>query len=265
MSFLYNLKKLNVNSDIENYSEENPTPLDLISFNSNNISNLLKENSPNITEIGLNTEPIDNKIKIVINNSDEIANKKNNHRGRKRKKNKSEGKIHSKFESDNMFLKVNGHYINFITDYVNTILDILDCEYKFLPINYKDKISIDIKYFSELKNSNIGEILKKDISPRYSIQPKYNNKNSFENLINKNSIINKLLSENYLNLFKNVYYKSERNINLNKYGINMNIKLAKNKVKMFKDLLEKKENKANAEYIKKLDKFVMEKFINNYK
>ena len=32
---------------------------------------------------------------------------------------------------------------------------------------------------------------------------------------------------------------------------------------MFKDLLEKKENKANAEYIKKLDKFVMEKFINN--
>ena len=93
MSSLYNLKKLNVNSDIENYSEENPTPLDLISFNSNNISNLLKENSPNITEIGLNTEPIDNKIKIVINNSDEIANKKNNHRGRKRKKKKSEGKI----------------------------------------------------------------------------------------------------------------------------------------------------------------------------
>ena len=45
----------------------------------------------------------------------------------------------------------------------------------------------------------------------------------------------------------------------------MNIKLAKNRVKMFKDLLEKKENKANAEYIKKLDKFVMEKFINNYK
>ena len=263
MSFLYNSKKLNVNSNIENYAEENPTPLDLISFNSNNISNLLKENSPNITEIGLNTEPIDNKIKIVINNSDEIVNKKNSHRGRKRKKNKSKGKIHSKFESDNMFLKVNGHYINFITDYVNTILDILDCEYKFLPINYKDKISIDIKYFSELKNSNIGEILKKDISPRYSIQPKDNNKNSFENLINKNSIINKLLSENYLNLFKNVYYKSERNINLSKYGININIKLAKNKVKMFKDLLEKKENKANAEYIKKLDKFVMEKFINN--
>ena len=263
MSFLYNLKKLNVNSDIENYSEENPTPLDLISFNSNNISNLLKENSPNITEIGLISESIDNEIEIVVNNSDEIVNKKNSYRGRKRKKNKSEGKIHSKFESDNMFLKVNGHYINFITDYVNTILDILDCEDKFLPINYKDKISIDIKYFSELKNSNIGEILKKDISPRYSIQSKDNNKNSFENLINKNSIINKLLSENYLNLFKNVYYKSERNINLNKYGINMNIKLAKNKVKMFKDLLEKKEIKANAEYIKKLDKFVMEKFINN--
>ena len=263
MFFLYNSKKLNVNSDIENYSEENPTPLDLISFNSNNISNSFIENSPIITEIGLNTEPIDNKIEIVINNSDEIVNKKNSYRGRKREKNKSEGKIHSKFESDNMFLKVNGHYINFITDYVNTILDILDCEYKFLPINYKDKISIDIKYFSELKNSNIGEILKKDISPRYSIQPKDNNKNSFENLINKNSIINKLLSENYLNLFKNVYYKSERNINLSKYGININIKLAKNRVKMFKDLLEKKENKANAEYIKKLDKFVMEKFINN--
>ena len=86
MSSLYNLKKLNVNSDIENYSEENPTTLDFISFNSNNISNSFIENPPIITEIGLNTESMDNKIEIVINNSDEIANKKNIHRGRKRKK-----------------------------------------------------------------------------------------------------------------------------------------------------------------------------------
>ena len=72
-----------------------------------------------------------------------------------------------------------------------------------------------------------------------------------------------MLSQNYLNLFKTIYYKSERNINLENYGLNININLPKNKVKMYKDLLEKKNNKQSPEYITELDEFVKKRFINN--
>ena len=158
-----------------------------------------------------------------------------------------------------MLIKVNGHYITFIIDYVNSIIDIFDYKEKFKKIAFKYKARINTKIFDLLKNSNIEEILKKDISSRFCNQPYDYNKKIVEKLIS-NPIINALFSQNYINLFTNVYFKSKRNINLNNYGLNMNIILPKN-VRMYKDLLEKTDIKQNPEYQMKLDKFVKKHFL----
>ena len=72
--------------------------------------------------------------------------------------------------------------------------------------------------------------------------------------------MNKILSENYLNLFKKVYFKSNIIINLKEYGLNKDIILPK-KVKMFKDLLKCNESSDENDNYKKNMK---ECAINNY-
>lgn len=172
--------------------------------------------------------------------------------GKKRRKHKN------KDRTDNMLKKVQGHYISFIIKFVNFILDILEFEDKFYQIDYKYIINIKKDYFSFLKNSTIIEILNQDVSPRILKHPKNNNKIILEKIRN-NPVVNKLLSQNYIYLFKNIYYKSERNINLNNYGLNLNIILPKT-IEMFDDLLAKNIKKQNPEYITKFKEYVNKKF-----
>ena len=239
--------------------------LSSISINSSNDMNLNKSDFNSESEIEI---PILNEIKF-INNSIKFNKKykadsiKSTNLGRKPKRVKSEEKgkkCHDRNSPDNMLIKVNGHFITFIIDYVNTILDIFDFDEKFKKIDFQYKAKITTKNFALLKNSNIEEILKKNISSKFCNQPNDYNKKMVEKLININPIINKLFSQNYINLFTNVYFKSERIINLNNYGLNMNLILPKN-VRMYKNLLEKEDIKQNPEYIKKLNKFVQKYFL----
>lgn len=170
-------------------------------------------------------------------------------------------KTHNNESSDNMFKKVQGHYIKFIIDYINYILDILECEVHLCKINYNYITHISPKIFSNLKKSSIKEIINQRISPKIKNHPTNNNGIVLEKIKN-NPIINELLSQSYIHLFKNVYYKSQRFINLNDYGLNINIILPKT-VRMFKDLLEKKNNKQNPTYIAKLKDYVNKKFLIN--
>ena len=71
-----------------------------------------------------------------------------------------------------------------------------------------------------------------------------------------------MLSETYIDLFRNIYYKSERNINLKKYGLDKIIELPKYKVQMFSDLIEKFNKKEDQKYIERLNDYVKKKFLN---
>ena len=68
-----------------------------------------------------------------------------------------------------------------------------------------------------------------------------------------------------MSLFRDIYLKNKRIINLTKYGLNENIKLPEKKVKMYKELLEKIEEKEDAnkrnEYISKLIKCIDKNFL----
>jgi hypothetical protein len=194
--------------------------------------------------------------------------------GRKKKEirvqNIENEKCHDKFGKDNLKSKIQNHYISFIIDYVNYILLFLGYRKQFYKISHKDKIKMN---FSSLKDKNIGEILKENVSPSFKKVNCDENEKTF-NEIKDEPGVKDLFSENYLDLFKNIYYKNKRYLNLSNYGKDINIYLPNKRIKMFEDLLEKenkkedninkiRENKNNKDYKEELIKSVENNYLKN--
>ena len=82
--------------------------------------------------------------------------------------------------------------------------------------------------------------------------------------LEKNEIIKNFLNENYLNLFRNIYYKNEKKLNLKVYGKDVVIYLSDD-IEMYKDIEIKDKEYINTlnKYVKKLyfspNKFKIEK------
>ena len=216
----------------------------------------------NFFELGINEE-------IPINDT---TNKKisfiTTYKGRKRKRDKINGNdyghIHNKFSPDNIKRKIQIHYISFLTDYLNFLLEYFEYKEKFFDIDYQYKYKVNKKYDSFLKGITIGELISHKRSPKFSTHNEKHNKNVY-NKVKNYPVINEILSENYITLFKDVYYKNKTIINLKKYGLNKNILLNTKKVKNFDHLL--KENITNEiyekdEYIKKIISCVKENYLN---
>ena len=80
------------------------------------------------------------------------------------------------------------------------------------------------------------------------------NKVIYEKL-KKNHILSHIFSYNYKDFFNDYYYNKESNLNLNKFGLNINLKHKYGKkIKIYNDLKEK--NIKDSEYIKRLDECV---------
>ena len=191
------------------------------------------------------------------NESTQLTKKK---RGRGKSTNlEKNDKIHDKFSTDNLLRKIQVHYLTFIINFINIILKRLNYEQRFFKLDYEIKKNVNKKYFDSLKNKTIGEILCNKISVKYKKQDENANKKIYAK-IKDNEKLKKLLSENYLKIFKKIYYKSNKNINLKEYGLDEEILLTK-PVKMFKDLLKDNETSdVNKEY----QKNIIECAIQNY-
>ena len=100
-------------------------------------------------------------------------------------------------------------------------------------MNNKSKVK-----FNEIIQKKVVEVISQDISSKFKYYPKDYNKKLCERLEKEIPIMKKILEQNYLTLFKNVYFPSKRDINLDKiYGINKIIHLPK-EIKMFKDKIK---------------------------
>ena len=167
-----------------------------------------------------------------------VVKKEKNKNGRKRKSEKHlffDGSTHTKFKSDNLLIKIQVNYLTFIVDFSNELLKFMGIKGKFSKINHAYKRKTNKKFITFLKGLNIGQILLLGVSPKYL--NKDNNRNLYNKII-KNPVINSTLSQNYLTIFQNIYYKSERFINMEKYGLNKFLVLS-NKVKMYDDFILK--------------------------
>ena len=176
-------------------------------------------------------------------------------------------KIHNDKVEDNMLNKIQIHSIKCIIEYFNSILDyiIYNDKERFLNIDSSFKKKINKKEREELKKKKLCDILKLNISKKYTKHSFEYNKNLYEKIekMKENPIYEaliKLSNENYLYFFQNIYYKNERNINLNKYGIDITIPLT-NKVELCEDKIKSFKDK-DEEYIKKYKKCINENYFN---
>ena len=188
-------------------------------------------------------------------------------RGRKAVENEDENenenqpkKNHNKFDTDNILTKIQVNYITFIVLFLNFILDFFnyDKSERFKQIDYKVKQVVNQKHFNDLKSKKLHEIICMKISPKNKkivTQDAEYNKNLYIKL-QSNPIINRILSQNYLYFFQNIYYKSEKIINLKHYGCDANITLS-NKIVMFNDKIKSFKDK---DYIAAVQKCVKDNY-----
>ena len=194
--------------------------------------------------------------------------------GRKRKIDNTKNEkthTHSKYDYDNIIRKIQVHFQNFLISFTNEILIHFGFNNKrFLNIEYNNKKDIKKETVEKLKSKEIGQILRQNISTKYKKQYKEdkgkNNKLYLE--VTKNAeydSIRKILSETYINIFRNFYYLNKKD--LNDYGLNITLS---NNVKTYKDLLENLSKQSEDDkYIEKIKEIVNEcylpkkRFINN--
>ena len=170
----------------------------------------------------------------------------------------SEKKIHDKYSVDNMLRKIQIHYLNFIIGFLNEILKNLNYKQRFLKLDYNFKKSVNKDFVEQLKKSTLKDIVINKISERYTNYSNNTNKMIYEE-IKENEILKNILSINYLTLFKTIYYKSNKKIDLSEFGINQVIILSK-KVKTFNDLLKKIEKEGEL-YVKNIVNCSIKNFI----
>ena len=241
--------------------------------NQNNKSqeiNSIKNNETEKTKTTNLNEILDikkeNSILFIINKGENISKENSNNmtfikrkRGRRKSLMNDNKFIHDKNSSDNLKRKIHVHFLSFIVSYLNEILKNLNYKQRFLQLDYYFKKNINNERLKYIKKQSIGDIIRNRISYKYK-QNKYYNVIIYEQ-IKENEILNKIFSQSYLNLFKNIYYKSNNIISLKEYGLNKNIFLS-TKVKMYKDLLYNiKDLDINKEHIKKINECIGRYFL----
>ena len=158
--------------------------------------------------------------------------------GRKRRRQLENGeKIHDRYSTDNILRRIQVHYMTFIINIVNELLNYLGYKYKFIDIDYNIKKAINKKQFYAIKKLNIAQIICQTSSPKFKNHSKQKNNNIYEK-VKGDEKVNQFLSKTFMELFKDVYLKDKRYINEN--GL---IFPLSEKVKTYKDLFSKKKRK----------------------
>ena len=124
--------------------------------------------------------------------------------------------------------------MTFIISFLNEILEALDYNQKFLKIDYEFKKNVNKDFFESLKTKNLSFIVQNKVSEKYSKQNKNINYIIYDQL-KDNKILENIFNANYLDIFKNIYYKSIKSVNLSKFGLEKEIILKK--VETYKDFL----------------------------
>lgn len=208
-----NNRSLNENNPFNSKDENDPDEIDFSSdsrdklnesityvFNSNNTELKFKFDLP----IG-KTENITTKKKYIFKTR--LQKMK---RGRIAKKN-TKKETHTAYSYDNILRKIQVHYLNFMISFINDCIKTLNQNKKirFKKINYKLKRKISKKFFDNMKNSSINDILKNiDISKKYKKFDKNINKENLRKL-EKDPWFEKLFKMNFLDLFTYYYNQAQ--------------------------------------------------------
>ena len=199
-----------------------------------------------------------------LNNKFIVANKEEKTQIAIGKKIKKEKKIFEeerrKYDPDNILLKVEVNFSNFIVAFLNFMVLKFSKNKgdKFVKISPKFKKNLTEENFAKNIDKTLAEIISQDISKKFKNYKSDHNKILCEE-IQKDEKMKKILAQNYLKLFQEVYYPSNRKINLKSlFDIDEVIYLPEN-ITMFKDKFKPNPG-FTAFYIKKIQNIVNEKY-----
>ena len=176
---------------------------------------------------------------------------------------------HTKHKIDNILTKIQVSYINFLVDLINKILyEINRSDLHFLYLDGKFKKYNTTQKRKELMNATIGDIIKTEISAKYTTIPKNRNNIVYERLKNDNSLseVMNILNLKFMFFFKNIYYNNLRKFNLKDFGLmDLEIELPL-QFQLYVNLLMKNKNDDKFELYKaKMDYCVKKYFLSSPK
>ena len=185
------------------------------------------------------------KISIEIFKVEEEDEKR---RGRKPKNETSSKRVHDAFDYDNILRKIQVHYLTFIISLTNDLIESFcpnNKDLKFKNLSYDLKKIVNHSYVEKLKENKIGDILKFKASSKNRRFKNDINEHIYQQVCILFPFMNNYFNMNYLELFKQYYFKSNKIINFEGKIINLS-----KKTRVFSDLLKK--NKKAAEKIQQI-------------
>ena len=145
---------------------------------------------------------------------------------------------------DNLQIKIQVNYINFIINLSNDVLFLIfknNKKYNIKDIDHAFKIDVSRKNFDFLKSSKIKDVLEKNISDKYTQYRKTFNKELLDEVCQKSPWLNDFFNLNYLDLFK-CYYNDQKQIDKISFCDQIITLSKKTQKKTFYELLIKNKN-----------------------
>ena len=168
-----------------------------------------------------------------------IIEQRNRKRGRPSKVNKRK-REHSSSSTDNIIIKIQTHFLTFIVCFVNDIVKgfYKYQKYKFAKFDHKQKSKVSYDYIDWMKNSTIGDLLRKmNISSKYKCS---NDKNIIiTNQLEQEPFFENIFKIKYLDLFSKYYNNKQP---LKELLIEDKKIVISPSTKSFSELLHKKHN-----------------------
>ena len=167
-------------------------------------------------------------------------------RGKKPKNGYLEMKIHRHLNThfDNLQIKIQVNYINFVINLSNDVLFLIfknNKKYNIKDIDHEFKIDVSRKNFDFLKSSKIKNVLEKNISNKYKTYEKNFNRELLDEVCQKSPWLNDFFNLNYLDLFK-CYYNDQKQIDKISFCDQIITLSKKTQKKTFYELLIKNKN-----------------------
>lgn len=209
-------------------------------------------------------EPSEKKKKFNVTKTEKTTKLS----GQKRKRTENPYyEIHTNKAKDNIQRKIQNNYICYLIKIINSIilsenLDFNHEKLSFKKLSYDATKIVNKKAIAQNSASSIKDILcNYPISPKYKKNtPKDYNKMVYKKICEKSELIKKFLDNNFLSLFE-TYYKSQNLIDLREFGFEKEIPVQEFNIKLFKDLLGKRQNKKDEKLIMKMKKFAEENYL----
>ena len=174
------------------------------------------------------------KKEIYLNQKRDIIKKKP---GRKTIKINTK-KMHSSSTYDNLQLKIQVHFQNFLINLSNDVLAAFGEFGYFKKISYSEKKNITFANFFKLQKQPIKNIIQKQSTKNFKNFEKDYNKNLLQKVSQKEEWIRDFFNKEYIELFKLYFYhkKGMKTIRINDKDINLS-----EKTKAFYHLINKNE------------------------